>query len=202
MIQGSNKLKNYRLRWLSKPLRLAKFESFWIRVCAIVAVFGILGDISLLSECFYRVFSRILLWFSIFFSHENFLALFPPAFLPFYSVILKSQRTIDSSVLLPGYQSLFCARHLENWAFPCFLIFSFFWCCFFESPWLTFRFNARPSLKTCYDSVSWPFFFVIFPKWAEFISVGSKVFCCDFPFCIFSFRFPKVPFTCIMNGYF
>ena len=119
MIQGSNKLKNYRLWWLSKLLRLAKFESFWIQVCAIVAVLGILGDISLLSLSFLtKFFSMILLLcFSIAFSH-------------FYSVILESRGTIDSPVLLPGYQSPFCAHCLEGWAFPCFSFFLPFYLCF------------------------------------------------------------------------
>ena len=51
--------------------------------------------------------------------------LFPSsiAFSPFYSVILESKGTIDSPVLLPGYQTLFCAHCLEGWAFPCFSFF-------------------------------------------------------------------------------
>ena len=112
MIQGSNKLRNYRLWWLSKPLRLARFESFWIQVCAIVAVSGILGDISLLSLSFLTEFFSMIL-----------LLCFSIAFSPFYSVLLESQGTIDSPILLPGYQNPFCAHHLEGWAFP---YFSFF----------------------------------------------------------------------------
>ena len=44
-------------------------------------------------------------------------------FPPFYSVNLESRGNIDSPVLLPVYQSLFCAHHLEGWAFPCFSYF-------------------------------------------------------------------------------
>ena len=112
MIQGSNKLKNYRLWWLSKPLRLARFESFWIQVCAIMAVSGIPGDISLLSLSFLTKFFSIilLLYFSI-------------AFSPFYIVLLESQGIIDSPILLPGYESPFCAHRLEGWAFSYFPFF-------------------------------------------------------------------------------
>ena len=67
-----------------------------------------------------------------------------------------------------------------------FFIISSLWCCFFKSPWLTFH------SRVCLGSSSWfpvfsklhPFrlnfwsfsFFVIFPKWAESIPIGSKVF--------------------------
>lgn len=40
MLQGPNKFKNRKLWWLFKPLRLAKFESLWIQVCSLVAVWG------------------------------------------------------------------------------------------------------------------------------------------------------------------
>ena len=59
MLQGPNKLKNYRLRWLSKPLRLAKFESLRIQVCSIVAVFRIPGNISLSFITFFEFFDRV-----------------------------------------------------------------------------------------------------------------------------------------------
>ena len=132
----------------------------------------------------------ILLSFSIAFSH-------------FYSVILESRGTIDFPVLLPGYQSLFCAHHPEGWAFPYFWFFLPFdavslkahgWlfysgvCLFFMSPSIWFNF--------------WPSsLFVIFPKWAESNFTGSKVFCCYFLFYSSSFWFPEVPFLCIMRGY-
>ena len=190
MIQGSNKLKNYRLWWLSKLLRLTKFESFWIQVCAIVAVLGILGDISLLSLSFLTEFFSmiLLLCFSIVFSH-------------FYSVILESRGTIDSLVLLPGYRSSFCAHRSESWAFPCFSFFLPFdvvsskahgWlfysevCLFLMSRWFNF----------------WPsFLFFIFPEWVESNSAGSKVFCCYFHFYSSLLWFPEVLFLCIVRGY-
>ena len=77
-----------------------------------MAISGISGDISLLSLSFLtEFFSMImLLCFSITFS-------------PFYSVILESQGTIDSPVLLPGYQSPFCAHRAKGRAFPCFSFF-------------------------------------------------------------------------------
>ena len=47
----------------------------------------------------------------------------PAAFPPFYSVILGSWGTIDSPILLPRYQSPFCAHHPEGWVFLCFSYF-------------------------------------------------------------------------------
>ena len=105
MIQGSNKLKNYKFRWLSNPLRLAKFESFWIQVYAIVAISGILGDISLLSLSVLTEFSQ---WFCcdfLLFSHKN-SSLLPATFPPFYSVILKSRE-----LLIPLFCSLGTRAH-------------------------------------------------------------------------------------------
>ena len=63
VIQGSSKLKNYSFRYLFKPLRLSKIDSFWIRVCAILAVSGLSGDNVLISLSFFldRTFSMILL---------------------------------------------------------------------------------------------------------------------------------------------
>ena len=102
-----------------EPLRLAKFESFWIQVCAIVAVSGIPRDISLYSLEFDRVFLMIFYRDFLLLSQKIPLLLLV-AFPPFYSVILRSQGTIDSPPLLLGYQSPFCAHHPEGWAFPCF----------------------------------------------------------------------------------
>ena len=118
MIQSSSKLKNYRLRWLFKPLRLTKFESFWIQVCAIVAVSRILGDSLLISLSFSQqnFFNDSVVIFYCFL--HNYSSSLPAAFPPFYSIILESRGTIDSPVLPPGYQSPFCAHRLEGWAFP------------------------------------------------------------------------------------
>ena len=122
MIRGSNKLKNYRLWWLSRPLRLVKFKPFWIQVCAIVVVSGIPGDISLFSLEFDKVLLMVFCQ-DFFISRSKippFCWLFSP---PFYSVILGSRGTINSPILLPGHQSPFCAHHPEGWAFPCFSYF-------------------------------------------------------------------------------
>ena len=174
MIRGSNKLKNYRLWWLSRPLRLVKFEPFWIQVCAIVAVSGIPGDISLFSLEFDRVFLMIF--------YRDFLLLAQKFLLfcwllspPFYSVILGSRGTIDSLPLLPGYQSPFCAHHPEGWAFPCFSYFPPFGAVSLKAHgWLSipgcaegvvldfsFFFQALHPFRLSFWSIS---FFVIFPK--------------------------------------
>ena len=106
------------------------------------------------------------------------------AFSPFYRVNLGSRLTIDSPVLLPVYQSLFCAHRPEGWAFRCFSFFLPFdvvsskahgWlfysevCLFLMSRSLWFNFWS-----------SFPF--VIFPEWAESNSVGLKVFLLLLPF--------------------
>ena len=77
-----------------------------------MAVSGILGDILYFLLVFFdKVFLK---WFCCFSSI---------AFSPFYRVNLGSQGTIDSPVLLPVYQSLFCAHRPEGWAFRCFSFF-------------------------------------------------------------------------------
>ena len=116
------------------------------------------------------------------------------AFSPFYSVNLKSRGTIDSLVLLPVYQSLFCARRPEGRAFPCF---SFFLSFDVVSSKVMVDFSI-PEYAWChvpYDSTfGRPSLFVIFPEWAESNSASSKIFCCYFLFYISLFWFPKVPF--------
>ena len=67
-----------------------------------------------------------------------------------------------------------------------FLIISSFWCCIFESPWLTFHSRTYLGSSSCFlvfskplilsDSAFGRSLFLIFPKWAESIPVGSKVF--------------------------
>ena len=84
-----------------------------------------------------------------------------------------------------------------------FLIFSSFWCCFFESPWLTIYFGVHLFLmsRSLWFSF-WPsFLFVFFLKWAESHSTGSKVFCCYFSFYSPLFWFPEVPFICTVKGH-
>ena len=93
MIQVLSKLKNYSLRWLFKPLWLAKFDSFWIRVCAIVAFSRIPGsNFTSFSEFSFR---QNFLNDSV----TNFSLPSSQSFPPFYSVILEFQ---------------------ENYWFPCF----------------------------------------------------------------------------------
>ena len=132
-------------------------------------VSGIPGDV--------HYFLWVLVFLTEFFS-KWLCYFFSITFSPFYGVILESQGTIDSPILLPGYQSLFCAHRPEDWAFPCFSFFLPFdsvsskahgWlfysevCLFFMSPSLWFNFWSSS-------------FFVIFLEWAESNSVGSKVF--------------------------
>lgn len=108
---------------------------------------------------------------------EIFLPLLPAAFPPFYIVILESQGTIDSSVLLPGYQSLFCARHPESWAFPCFSYFPSFDVVSLKAHgWLSILRRARSSKPLMIQFFGCPSSLSFFPKWAESISVGLKVF--------------------------
>ena len=135
MIQGSSKLKNYRLRWLFKSLRLAKFESFWIWVCAIVAVSGILGD-------------DLLIFLS--FSWQNFLndyVVISLAFftiLPsFYSVIFRVLGNYWFPCFAPWLPEPVLCPSPKRLSFPCFSFFSSFWCCFLESPWLTIYFRVH-----------------------------------------------------------
>ena len=133
MLQGPNKLKNYRLRRLSKPLRLAKFESLWIQVCSIVAVFGISGNISLLSLSFDRVFSMILLWFPyIWMPLQRWLLL------PFIVLFWGPEVPLIPPFCSPGCQCYCYASHFGGWFLSHFLIVSFFWCLFPKSSLLTF----------------------------------------------------------------
>ena len=111
MIQGPSKLKNYILRRLFKPLRLAKFESFWIRVCAIVAISGIPGDGLLISLSF--SWQSFLKWFLFWFPLPS-----SRSFPPIYSVIFRVPGNYWFPVLPPWYQSPFCAHHPEGWVFP------------------------------------------------------------------------------------
>ena len=171
-------------------IQASKTCKVWIQVCAIVAVSGILGDILYFLLVFFdKVFLK---WFCCFSSI---------AFSPFYRVNLGSQGTIDSPVLLPVYQSLFCAHRPEGWAFRCF---SFFLPFDVVSSKAMVEFSI-PKCAWCHvpygSTFGRPSFFVIFPEWAESNSVSSKVFCYYFLFYSSLFWFPKVPFLCIVRGY-
>ena len=157
-----------------------------------MAISGISGDISLLSLSFLTEFFSMIL-----------LLCFSIAFSPFYSVILEFWGTIDSFVLLPGYQSPFCAHRAKGRAFPCFSFFLPFDAVSSKAHgWL---FYSRVRLFLMSRSLwfnFWPsFLFVIFPEWVESNSTGSVVFCCYFLFYSSLFWFPEVPFLCIVRGY-
>ena len=158
-----------------------------------MAVFRIPGDCLLVSLSFSRqnFLNDSVVIFSLVFFYP-----FPL----FYSVILESRGTIDSPVFPPGYQS---AHRLEGWAFPVSHFFSSFWCCFFESPWLTIYFGAHLFLmsRSLWFNF-WPsFLFIFFLKLAKSHSVGSKVLCCYFPFYSPLFWFLEVPFICAVRGH-
>ena len=125
MSQGPNKFKNYRLRWLSKPLRLVKFKSLWIQVCSIVAVSGYQA-IFLFLFTFFEFLTEFSQWFctdSLSLTSSPMLATSS-----FYIIILSS----------PGYQCLCHANHFGGWSLPYFLIVFFFWCIFPKAPcWLS-----------------------------------------------------------------
>ena len=146
MLQGPNKLKNYKLRWFSKPLRLAKFESLWIQVCSIVVVLGyqtIFLFLLLLSLNFLTKFSQ---WFCF----DSLLLNDPPLLVasPFHSVILGFRGTTSSSLLLPRVLEPMLCQPLWWLVASLFLIIFFFWCFFSKSLLLTF--HSRASLE------SWP----------------------------------------------
>ena len=185
MIQGSSKLKNYSLKWLFKPLRLTKFDSFWIRVCATV------------------VFSRIpgsnFTNFSEFSSRQNFLndsvTNFSPPPLhnpsPLFIVLFWSPRgTIDSPVFPPRYQSLCCAHRPEG-SVSLFFILSFLLVLFLWKSMADYLFRSMLRSRSSWSSF-WPsFFFIFFLKWAESYSTGLKVFRCYSPFLYFFILVPR-----------
>ena len=119
VLQSPNKLKNYKLRWLSKPLRLTKFEFFWIQVYSIVAVLGYQALFFYFLWVLDSVFSMILLWFSIAEKRKKWIpnvGCFPP----FYSVILGFGVPLILPPWPPRYQSLYYASHFDGWLFPYF----------------------------------------------------------------------------------
>ena len=88
MLQGPNNFKNHILRWLLRPLSLAKFESLWIQVYSLMAVLGSWKAFSLSS----------LFWILIDFSQESFPLIhcywihFTVGCSSFYSTILRFLR--------------------------------------------------------------------------------------------------------------
>ena len=128
---------------------------------------------------------------------------FSITFSPFYSVILESRGTINSPVLLPEYQSPFCAHRPEGWAFPCFSFFLPFNAVSSKAhDWLFYSEVRLFLMSRSLWFNFWPsFLFVIFPEWAESNSAGSKVFYCYYFFYSSLFWFPEVLFLCIVRGY-
>ena len=184
MIQGSSKLKNYSLKWLFKPLRLTKFDSFWIRACAITVFSRILGNNLLISLSFLldKTFSMILLPL-FFFSFRN------PSLL--FIVLFWSPRgTIDSPVFPPRYQSLCCAHRPEGLV-SLFFILSFLLVLFLWKSMADYLFRSMLRSRSSWSSF-WPsFFFIFFLKWAESYSAGLKVFRCYSPFLYFFILVPR-----------
>ena len=74
---------------------------------------------------------------------------------PFYSVIPRVWGPVDSPPLLPWVPEPIMCLSPRRLILSLFLIISSFWCCFFESPWLTFH------SKVCLGSSSW---FLVFSK--------------------------------------
>ena len=114
VLQGLNKLKNYRLRWLSKPLRLAKFESLeskYVLQWLFLGYWTIFLFLLLLSLSFLTEFSQRFCSDSFFLNPPSTVGCFP-----FYSVILGFQCITDSPPLFPwvpepmSCQPLWCHR--------------------------------------------------------------------------------------------
>ena len=178
----------------SSLLRLAKFDYFWIRVCAIVAISGIPKD----------NFTN----FSKFSSRQNFLNDFVIIFsLPFfailpsfYSVILESQGTIDFPVLPPEYQSLFCAHCSGGSVFPVphsFLPFSS----------ISSKVHGWLSILKCIDVTFLTVQFLAVLLLYFFSQMGGIPLCrfesplLLIPFYNPSFWFLEVPSTCAVRGH-
>ena len=131
MLQGPNNFKNHILRWLLRPLSLAKFESLWIQVYSLMAVLGSWKAFSLSS----------LFWILIDFSQGSF-PLIHCCWMPFtvgcpffYSAILKlSGVPLIYSICCPEYQNQCCVSNIGDCPLPYFLSISFFWGSFFKSP--------------------------------------------------------------------
>ena len=79
---------------------------------------------------------------------------------PFYSVIPRVWGPVDSLPLLPWVPEPIMCLSPRRLILSLFLIISSFWCCFFESPWLTFH------SRVCLGSSSW--FLLFFPSSSPF----------------------------------
>ena len=120
VLQGPNKFKNYRLRWLFRPLRLAKFES----KCILQWLFK---DP---RQCFP---SFSLFEFSQSFSQWSFPSnsLFLNALHCWLLLLLQCHPSVYGvplipSICYPGYQNQCCVSNIGGWSLPCSSLFPFF----------------------------------------------------------------------------
>ena len=124
MLQGPNKFKNHRLRWFFRPLRLVKFESLWIQVCSLVAVWGYWAVFPYLFSFFFEFWQSFL---NDFYSNSlllNALSLLVTAFfiVPSWAFGIP----LIPSICSFGYQSHCGASIIGGWSFPHFSLFSSF----------------------------------------------------------------------------
>ena len=185
VLQGPNKLKNYRLRWLSKPLRVAKFESLWIQVCSIVAVSRIPGAVFCFFWVFWQSFLNDSCSDSLLLNTPSMLAAFP-----FYSVILGFRIPLIPLLWLLGVpEPLLCQPFLTTDSF--FVSHSFLLLMHFPQKLLVdFPFWSVPRELTSnlsffkastpylfrFSFFRLPFLLVNFPEWADSIFARLKVF--------------------------
>ena len=194
MIQGSSKLKNYSLRWLFKPLRLSKFDSFLIQVCTIVAFSGIPESNLLISLSFLldRTFSMMLL--------SNFSLPSSQSFPLFYSVILS-----PGELLIP----LFCPLGTracvvpvaQKVQFSLFFILSFLLVLFLWKSMADYLFRSALRSRSSQFSFCRPSSLSFFSNGRNPTLLVRKSFAATPFFIPPSFWFPEVPSTCTMRSH-
>ena len=124
MLQDPHKFKNHRLRWLFRPLRLVKFESLWIQVCSLVAVWGYRTVFPSLFFFFFEFWQSFLNDF-----YSNSLLLNALSLLVTASFIVHLR--VFGIPLIPSICFLGCQSHcgasiIGGWPFPHFSLFSSF----------------------------------------------------------------------------
>ena len=118
MLQSPNKLKNYRLRWLSKTCKI------WIPLNPNMFYNGCFWDTGRYFPTFFEFLTEFSQWFCCDFLLPNPLSML--AVFPFYSVILGFRVPLIPHLWLPGYQSPCYVSHSDSWFFLCFSYFSSF----------------------------------------------------------------------------
>ena len=203
MIQGSIKLKSCSLEWLFQPSKLAKFDSLWIRVCAIVAFIGIPGSNIHFPLSFFFLLTTTLLIslfsnkisFSPFFSCCLFLR--NPS-LPFIMEFWSSRGIVGSPVLPSCELSLFRAYHsispISRFSHS-FLLSALILLKVPDWPPSLGCAEVCPSWHHRFGSSTFPFFF---PIWAESYSANLKTACYHSFFCVSLFWFLEV-FFCLCH---